>query len=181
MDLTSSSLISSFDLLLSFDRTHLFLFSSLFSSDLGFNHRWVISAKEQKKMATLTEPLSSLSFTSSHFSTVSVGSSNHFSPSSASNLEVVCLSKWSAPILSSFLVTLIVITQMQRSLWMVFPLVSTDAFYPLEASSSRSCSRKTRRVPRLRNQSTIWKRCCLMERLGMKLLFISLVISTLGG
>ncbi|KAL0724384.1 hypothetical protein Bca4012_038983 [Brassica carinata] len=48
-------------------------------------------------------------------------------------------------------------SKMQRSLWMVFPLVSTDAFYPLEASSSRSCSRKTRRVPRLRNQITILK------------------------
>ncbi|KAG2261964.1 hypothetical protein Bca52824_069043 [Brassica carinata] len=46
-------------------------------------------------MATLTEPSSSLSFTSSHFSNVSVGS-NHFSPSSASNLEVVSLSKLSS-------------------------------------------------------------------------------------
>ncbi|KAJ0262702.1 Regulatory protein NPR3 [Hirschfeldia incana] len=47
-------------------------------------------------MATLTEPSSTLSFTSSHFSNVSVGSSNHFSPSSASNLEVVSLSKLSS-------------------------------------------------------------------------------------
>ncbi|KAF3487436.1 hypothetical protein F2Q69_00055295 [Brassica cretica] len=46
-------------------------------------------------MATLTEPSSSLSFTSSHFSNVSVGS-NHVSPSSASNLEVVSLSKLSS-------------------------------------------------------------------------------------
>ncbi|CAH2046370.1 unnamed protein product [Thlaspi arvense] len=46
-------------------------------------------------MATLTEPTSSLSFTSSHFSNVSIGS-DHFSPSSASNLEVVSLSKLSS-------------------------------------------------------------------------------------
>ncbi|ESQ39613.1 hypothetical protein EUTSA_v10000824mg [Eutrema salsugineum] len=45
-------------------------------------------------MATLTEPSSSLSFTSSHFSNVSIGS-DHFSPSSASNLEVVSLTKLS--------------------------------------------------------------------------------------
>jgi len=46
-------------------------------------------------MATLTEPSSSLSFTSSHFSYGSIGS-NHFSSSSASNPEVVSLSKLSS-------------------------------------------------------------------------------------
>ncbi|KAG7536372.1 BTB/POZ domain [Arabidopsis suecica] len=46
-------------------------------------------------MATLTEPSSSLSFTSSHFSYGSIGS-NHFPSSSASNPEVVSLSKLSS-------------------------------------------------------------------------------------
>ncbi|WZY78148.1 hypothetical protein YC2023_024532 [Brassica napus] len=46
-------------------------------------------------MATLTEPSSSLSFTSSRFSNVSTGS-NHISPSSASNLEVISLNKLSS-------------------------------------------------------------------------------------
>uniref|UniRef100_M4DZK2 NPR1 n=1 Tax=Brassica campestris TaxID=3711 RepID=M4DZK2_BRACM len=46
-------------------------------------------------MATLTEPSSSLSFTSSRFSNVSTGS-NHISPSSASNLEVISLTKLSS-------------------------------------------------------------------------------------
>ncbi|KAL9282391.1 Regulatory protein NPR3 [Arabidopsis thaliana] len=46
-------------------------------------------------MATLTEPSSSLSFTSSHFSYGSIGS-NHFSSSSASNPEVVSLTKLSS-------------------------------------------------------------------------------------
>lgn len=46
-------------------------------------------------MATLTEPSSSLSFTSSHFSYGSIGS-NNFSSNSTSNLEVVSLSKLSS-------------------------------------------------------------------------------------
>ncbi|KAG2301824.1 hypothetical protein Bca52824_030475 [Brassica carinata] len=46
-------------------------------------------------MATLTEPSSSLSFTSSHFSNVSTGS-NHISSSSASTLEVISLTKLSS-------------------------------------------------------------------------------------
>ncbi|CAH8390270.1 unnamed protein product [Eruca vesicaria subsp. sativa] len=46
-------------------------------------------------MATLTEPSSSLSFTSSHFSNLSTGST-HISSSSASNLEVVSLTKLSS-------------------------------------------------------------------------------------
>ncbi|CAN8267485.1 unnamed protein product [Cochlearia groenlandica] len=48
-------------------------------------------------MATLTEPSSSssISFTSSHFSNISIGS-NHISPNSSSNLEVVSLSKLSS-------------------------------------------------------------------------------------
>lgn len=46
-------------------------------------------------MATLTEPSSSLSFTSSHLSYGSIGS-NQFSSSSASNLEVISLSKLSS-------------------------------------------------------------------------------------
>ncbi|KAJ0242556.1 Regulatory protein NPR3 [Hirschfeldia incana] len=46
-------------------------------------------------MATLTEPSSSLSFTSSHVSNVSTGS-NHISSSSSSNLEVISLTKLSS-------------------------------------------------------------------------------------
>lgn len=49
-----------------------------------------------EKMTTLTEPSSSLSFTSSHFSNVSIGSNIHISSSSASNLEVVSLTKLSS-------------------------------------------------------------------------------------
>lgn len=55
----------------------------------------IISVKIKKKMATLTEPSSSLSFTSSHFSNGSIGF-NNLSSSSASNLEVISLSKLSS-------------------------------------------------------------------------------------